>query len=574
MGKLAHASIGDWCHQEDWESDGSHTLAGYSNQNIVRAATYVIAASNSSNSWKACADAVCDGTTDRDTIQDVIDALPAGGGKILLADGTFTIADYVTAPDGNYIGLQLVDNMELCGMGWASIIKAGDGLQLGDSGALIANEDYSTAGKNNVIVRNLQLDGNKTNRTIEKSSLLYGDGATADHGANWLIENIYAHDSTGNAINLRYVDWSHIINCYCPDNGLATVGTPSGVYLVRVDYCDVISVHITGGLWRGVKVNLSSHIYLGGVKVYACADSGINITDCDEVDLDHCHSWGNAVHGLLVSADDTTMTNLRVTGGSYSGNGTTTSHYGMAFEGSGFTINGAKISSNTGNGVYGAGFTDSKIVNCDINSNAVDGIRLDGTFGDLIIQSNKMETNAGRGIRILATPTTAIAITDNDLSGNTTLPYSYSGTATVLIKLKNNTGYITAGEVRTASGVLTAGDANAIAFAWHNPEGQDIHIRKVVVQITTGSVTANSVIDVGIADDAAGTNRGVEFFDDLDANDVDINDSWVAGDGGTQTKWVTCQDSASATDGWVVGQILVANAAALVGSYYIEYVGK
>jgi hypothetical protein len=38
--------------------------------------------------------------------------------------------------------------------------------------------------------------------------------------------------------------------------------------------------------------------------------------------------------------------------------------------------------------------------------------------------------------------------------------------------------------------------------------------------------------------------------------------------------WVFEQDSASATDGWIVGQILTQNAASLVGSYYIEYVGK
>ena len=36
----------------------------------------------------------------------------------------------------------------------------------------------------------------------------------------------------------------------------------------------------------------------------------------------------------------------------------------------------------------------------------------------------------------------------------------------------------------------------------------------------------------------------------------------------------TIDNISSATDGWVVGKILVANAANLVGSYYVEYVGK
>ena len=92
--------------------------------------------------------------------------------------------------------------------------------------------------------------------------------------------------------------------------------------------------------------------------------------------------------------------------------------------------------------------------------------------------------------------------------------------------------------------------------------------------MTTAGGTPGSHLDVGIADDATGTNRGTEFFDDLDLNAGQVNESWVGGDGGQQTKWVFCQDSASATDGWVVGQILDANAANLVGGYYIEYEGR
>ncbi len=132
---------------------------------------------------------------------------------------------------------------------------------------------------------------------------------------------------------------------------------------------------------------------------------------------------------------------------------------------------------------------------------------------------------------------------------------------------------IAPGEVRTVSGSLTGGAQNAILFAWHNPEAQDIIIKKVVINITTLDADAAN-IDCGIADDATYTNGGTEFFDDLAGETAQLNDSWVAGDGGTQTKWVVCQDSASATDGWVVAKILDADGTSIVGSYYIEYVGK
>lgn len=128
------------------------------------------------------------------------------------------------------------------------------------------------------------------------------------------------------------------------------------------------------------------------------------------------------------------------------------------------------------------------------------------------------------------------------------------------------------GEVRNASGSLTAGNANAIAFAWHDPEAQDILVRKVTIRITTAGGTAGGLLDVGIADDATGTNLGTEFFNDIDLNAAAILKSTIATPG-TQTVEVLCQDSASATDGWIVGKILVENAASLVGKYYIEYEG-
>ncbi len=130
------------------------------------------------------------------------------------------------------------------------------------------------------------------------------------------------------------------------------------------------------------------------------------------------------------------------------------------------------------------------------------------------------------------------------------------------------------GTVHWASGTLTAGNADAIAFYWATPQLGDILIKSVVIEITTIGGTANSVMDVGIADDATGTNLGVEFFDALDLQTAQINDSYVPADMGTQVKFVLCQDSASATDAFVVGKILVANAANLVGRWYIEYIGR
>jgi len=167
---------------------------------------------------------------------------------------------------------------------------------------------------------------------------------------------------------------------------------------------------------------------------------------------------------------------------------------------------------------------------------------------------------------------TKLSVVNNQGSGSSGFIYYYDGSTAPGAIVEGNVGYIASGEIRTASGSLTAGNANAIGFAWHNLESRDIYINKVVISVTTVGGTAGSKLDVGIADNATGTNRGTEFFDDIDLNAAEVSDSTI-GVPGQQTVWVFCQDTASATDGWIVGQILVENAASLVGKYYIEYTG-
>ena len=205
--------------------------------------------------------------------------------------------------------------------------------------------------------------------------------------------------------------------------------------------------------------------------------------------------------------------------------------------------------------------------NCIVGGGyALDGIALTGSTSNSTFIGN-IVTGCMNGLKEYGTNNFNI-IAENNFGGNTN-PLIKVGANDVV---KDNIGRIVPGESRSASGLLTAGSADAIAFAWHNPELQDILVKKVTIRITTPGGTAGSLLDVGIADDAAGTNLGTEFFDDVDLNTAAIVKSTVATPG-TQTVEVFCRDSVSATDGWIVGQILVADAASLVGSYYIEYEG-
>src|SRR3990167_10758410 len=70
-------------------------------------ATFTVAASDASAASIAMADYVCDGTADDVDINAAIAALPATGGKVMLTEGTFTIASPIL----------LVSNCHLIGQG-------------------------------------------------------------------------------------------------------------------------------------------------------------------------------------------------------------------------------------------------------------------------------------------------------------------------------------------------------------------------------------------------------------------------------------------------------------------------
>ena len=115
---------------------------------------------------------------------------------------------------------------------------------------------------------------------------------------------------------------------------------------------------------------------------------------------------------------------------------------------------------------------------------------------------------------------------------------------------------------------LTAGNANAFAFAVQNPEGVDCVVTNVVVDLTTAGGTASSVLDVDVAADA--TSTGDSIIDGLDINQTGTFDRHknAGTNGGAPLKW----DKNGGTNDFVTGKILAQNAASLVGTVIIEYV--
>jgi hypothetical protein len=116
------------------------------------------------------------------------------------------------------------------------------------------------------------------------------------------------------------------------------------------------------------------------------------------------------------------------------------------------------------------------------------------------------------------------------------------------------------------SGSLTAGSANDFCFAWQNPESVQIAVLRVIIDITTAGA-ATSVIDVGSAANA--TTHSDNLLDGIDASAVATYNN--IDDAGTNGKSVQILDEKGGTTDYVTGQILVADATSLVGTYRIFY---
>lgn len=123
------------------------------------------------------------------------------------------------------------------------------------------------------------------------------------------------------------------------------------------------------------------------------------------------------------------------------------------------------------------------------------------------------------------------------------------------------------GDIKMAKVALTAGNANAFAFAWQNPESTKIIVHKVMVYKTAAGGTGSSVLDVGVVADA--TSTADTLIDGLDLNSTGMADSIE--DQGTNGTSRAIVDENGGTNDYITGKILAQNAASLAGYVYIYY---
>ena len=454
---------------EVFDPSGNPFAHRFSDVTDIRAATYVVAASDSAHEYEA--DYICDGTADQVQIQAAIDALPATGGEVLLLDGTYNIE----------VALVMDSYQTLRGCGRNTILTT-------STVNLTFLRAVGGAGteKIGIVIADLQIDG--------------GAGAVSEMGIYFkyvdysLIQNVYSRrhaSGTGSylsGIYLYYSDFNTITDNTCQGNGYygiflysssdfnsVTANTCQGNGYYGVELYTSSNNTVTSNICQG---NSSSGIWvsntslnntISGNTCQGNARDGVSLdTSCNHNSVTANTCQGNTWHGIALddSCNHNTVTS-NICRGNYDGIYLYTSSYN--------TVSGNACQENTRRGIY---------LNDSSNHNTITGNTLTensqnttNLYDDILLYSsdyNNIQGNTCRAGALANKPRYGINISNaacdmniiqgNDLynDGFGTAPFNDVGTCTIV--QDDNRG-IEITQVRiyvnvknTSGGALAAGD--------------------------------------------------------------------------------------------------------------------
>jgi len=127
-------------------------------------------------------------------------------------------------------------------------------------------------------------------------------------------------------------------------------------------------------------------------------------------------------------------------------------------------------------------------------------------------------------------------------------------------------GKTSVGAQKVARVALSPGAANAISFAWQNPESRPIIVTGVILDVTTAGGTPNAVMDIGVV--SSPTSSGDRLIDGANINTVAVYGSPFGANGVNAGK----MDEKGGNNDYITGTILTANAMNLAGNVYIFYI--
>jgi len=214
-----------------------------------RTATLVVAASDSTQKCKVQADYVCDGVNDHVEIQAALDALPAGGGRVMLSEGTFNIE----------VSIELGAYQTLEGQGPSTILTT----TTADLDIINTAGGFGTE-INFITLHNFVVDG-------AAGGVVNDIGIYMKYCDHLLIEGVEARD--------------------CGEDG------------IRTTYCTHLKIleNKTSGCTRGIFVDGCNYITAEANETYDNSQHGIHLYGCYYANITSNISHGNVLDGIVWS---------------------------------------------------------------------------------------------------------------------------------------------------------------------------------------------------------------------------------------------------------------------------------
>ncbi len=247
-------------------------------------------------------DYLCDGTADDVEINAAVAAAAsAGGGKVILLEGTYTLAAYIT----------LSGNVTIEGMGYGTYInnKSSHGIYVSGYESTWAVRNLRIVGEGGSNNATIYIATNETgNGLIENCDLSddYGVYLQNDDAVSFTVRNCYIHHCYSGGLYLGTSDSQHydsrimiennqINNCdigiavyyqdWCRITGNVIRGSYYGIHMTACDYANITDNAIDSrgnqlkyGIYLNTvkRANVSGNVFV--IKAYSSAGYGIYMT--------------------------------------------------------------------------------------------------------------------------------------------------------------------------------------------------------------------------------------------------------------------------------------------------------
>lgn len=279
---ITHSSVktsGSKGTADEWNDD--HVVTDESKPKNFT--TLIVAASNSLDTTRA--DYVCDGIDDQDTINAAMAALPAGGGRISLLEGTYQITNPISIPD---------DDITIMGLGAATIIQTSDNIVM-----------VTAANRSNILIADIRIIGAGAGHNSNVA--LFLDTCTESS-----VRGIWIEQAGAMGVFFETCDFVTIRDAFMTGN------IEAGMYLYKCNYCVIDNVisNSNGAGFDGLYLRECTYCKVLN-SYFDDNDRGIDVLGNSEHNtIMGCTSINNADTGIVISALSVReiVTNNMVTG--------------------------------------------------------------------------------------------------------------------------------------------------------------------------------------------------------------------------------------------------------------------